>query len=196
MRPVRRRSVLATLATGLVAGCASPRPNLYALDVVPGVARSRGPSVILVREMSLPKYLDRAPIVRSSANYRLDVYPNDWWGELPGTMFTRILAGDLALRLPRSTVLPEAVSLTVNPDLSVEVSIQRFDEDAGGTLLLAAAYALPGPRGTPPPHDFRTIVTPAAAGAAGQVAAMSVALGRLADAIAARIAARPSGRRR
>ncbi|MGH7101728.1 MAG: PqiC family protein [Acetobacteraceae bacterium] len=184
------------LASLLLAGCASPKPTLFSLDALPGPIVEAPHRVILVREVSLARYLDRSPIVHSSAEYRLDLYANDWWGELPGPMFTRVLAADLARRLPASTVLPETVAMTVTPDLSVEVSVQMFDEDASGALVLAAAYALPGPRGTPPPATFRTSVRPSSPGVTGQVAAMSEALGRLADAIAIRIVAAPAAKRR
>jgi uncharacterized protein len=184
-----RRPVLAFLATSLIAGCASPKPTLYALDPVPGPAVTAPHRVILVREISLARYLDRSPIVRSAAGYRLDLYANEWWGETFAPMLTRVLAADLAQRLPASTVLPETVAMTITPNLSVEVSIQTFDEDTAGALVLAAAFALPGARGTPPPQTYRTSVIPATPDVVGQVAAMSQALGRLADAIALRIAA-------
>jgi uncharacterized lipoprotein YmbA len=184
-----RRPALAFLATSFVAGCASPKPTLFALDPVPGPVVAAPHRVILVRAISLARYLDRSPIVRSAASYRLDVYPNDWWGESIGPMLTRVLAADLGLRLPASTVLPETVAMTFTPDLSVEVTIQTFDLDSTGMLVLAAAFSLPGPRGTPPPQTFRTSVAPSVPGVYGQVAAMSDALGRLADATAIRIAA-------
>lgn len=177
------------LIAALLSACASPKPFLFSMDAVPGPMVGAPHRVILVRAVSLARYLDRSPIVRSSAGYRLDIYGNDWWGELPGPMITRILAADLATRLPDSTVLPETVAMTVRPDLSVEVSVQRFDEDASGAVVLSAAYALPGPRGTPPPETFHTTVRPPSPDVTGQVAAMSQALGQLADAIALKIAA-------
>ncbi|MGH7071021.1 MAG: PqiC family protein [Acetobacteraceae bacterium] len=191
-----RHITLACLASLFLFGCSSPKPTLFSLDALPGPIVQAPHRVILVREVSLSRYLDRSPIVHSSAGYRLDLYANDWWGELPGPMFTRVLAADLARRLPASTVLPETVAITVTPDLSVEVSVQMFDEDASGALVLATAFALPGPRGTPPPEMFRTSVAPPSPDVTGQVAAMSEALGRLADAIAIRIAAAPAPGRR
>ncbi|MGH7121801.1 MAG: PqiC family protein [Acetobacteraceae bacterium] len=200
MSVLSRRRALALAAPGLLAAallsaCATPKPFLFSLDPVPGPMVGAPHRVILVRAVSLARYLDRSPIVHSSAGYRLDIYGNDWWGELPGPMITRVLAANLASRLPMSTVLPETVAMTVRPDLSVEVSVQRFDEDASGALVLAAAYALPGPRETPPPETFHTIVRPPAPNVTGQVAAMSEALGQLADAIALKVAATPAARR-
>lgn len=187
--PRRAALALALLTPGILVGCASPKPTLYSLDPVPGATLAASRRTILVREVSLARYLDRSPIVRSAASYRVDLYANDWWGEAFAPMLTRVLAANLAQRLPASTVLPETVAMTVTPDLSVEVSIQTFDEDSAGALVLAAAFALPGPHGTPAPQTFRTSVTPPSPDVIGQVAAMSQALGRFADAIAVRIAA-------
>lgn len=184
-----RRGVLGLIGLTGLAGCVSPKPVLYALDPVPGATIHARRRVVLVREVSLARYLDRTPIVRSSAGYRLDLYGNDWWGEMFAPMLTRVLAADLAQRLPASTVLPETVAMTVTPDVSVELSIQRFDENSDGTLVLAAAFALPTARATPQPETFRTAIPPNSRDVVGQVAAMSQALGRLADAIARRIAA-------
>jgi uncharacterized lipoprotein YmbA len=194
---------LALFPALLLAGCASPTPTLYSLAPVPGPIVGARARVILVREVSLARYLERSPIVLSSADYRVALAPNSWWGEPLAAMVTRVLAADLASRLPASTVLAETIAITVTPDLSVELSIQQFDRDSTGAVVLAAAFALPGRRGTPPPETFRTSVMPAAHGSAGgpgaevgsQVAAMSEALGRLADVIARRIAAGPAAGR-
>jgi len=193
-RPHPRRPILVLLgpcllAMALLAGCASPKPVLFSLDAVPGPVVTAPRHVILVRQVSVARYLDRSPIVRSSAGYRLQLYGNDWWGELPGPMVTRVLAADLASRLPAGTVLPETIALTVTPDISVEVLIQRFDENSSGTLVLSAAFSLLASRGGPPPETFDTSVAPPSPDVIGQVAAMSEALGRLADTIALRIAA-------
>ncbi len=193
------RRPLALALAGLAAGCASPPPTLYTLAPLPGPILAAPRRVILVREVSLARYLQRPGIVRSSSAFRLDVSANEWWGEPLGPMLGRVLVSDLATRLPGSTVLSESVALTVNPDLSVEVSIERFDEDAAGRVVLEAAFVLAGQRGTSSPHTF-SITAPSGAppetprtqaAVAAQVAAMSAALARLADAIAAACAAFP-----
>jgi uncharacterized protein len=198
----RRRLVaaLGLAAGGLLAGCASPSPTLYTLAPLPGPAVGAPRRVILVREVSLARYLQRPGIVRSSADYRLDVSANDWWGEPLGPMLGRVLVADLSARLPASTVLAESVAITVDPDISVEVSIQRFDEDEAGKVALAAAFVLDGRHSTTAPRTFDVTVSAgpgqAAAGngpvetpVGNQVAAMSTALAQLSDAIAVAIAA-------
>lgn len=200
----RRKLVLAlgVSVAGLAAGCASPSPTLYTLAPLPGPALGAPRRVILVREVSLARYLQRPGIVLSSADYRLDVSANDWWGEPLSAMLGRVLVADLTARLPASTVLAESVAITVDPDISVEVSIQRFDEDATGQVVLAAAFVLAGRRGASAPRTFKVTV-PAGAGraaagtpsVAAQVAAMSAALAQLSDSIAVAIAALPGNGR-
>jgi uncharacterized protein len=177
------------------AGCASPNPTLYTLAPIPGPALGAPHRIILVREVSLARYLQRPGIVRSSADYRLDVSANDWWGEPFSAMLGRVLVADLATRLPTSTVLAETVAITVDADISVEASIQRFDEDETGTVVLDAAYVLAGRRSTSTPRTFSIAMPATAPGSAtgnaavaAQVAAMSTALARFSDAIAAGIA--------
>ncbi|HUC16694.1 MAG TPA: PqiC family protein [Acetobacteraceae bacterium] len=198
--PGRRRVALALGfgLGGLAAGCASPAPTLYTLAPLPGPALGAPRRVILMREVSLARYLQRPGIVRSSADYRLDVLANDWWGEPLGAMLGRVLVADLATRLPGSTVLAESVAITTDADIAVEVSIQQFEEDASGTVVLNATFALVGRRGPSAPRSFSVSVPAsplAGAGAlrgeaavAAQVAAMSTALAQFADRIAAAIA--------
>ena len=60
-----------------------------------------GPKVIVLQQIGLARYLERSQIVRSSENYRLDVMPNDWWGEPLGAMLSRVLIDELSQRLPQ-----------------------------------------------------------------------------------------------
>ncbi len=99
-RKVQRRwAVIGKLsAIGLVAAlgaCSSPEPQLYTIGIVPGTRRTGGPKVIQLRQIGLARYLERAPIVRSSESYRLDVRANDWWGEPLAPMLSRVLIEEL-----------------------------------------------------------------------------------------------------
>jgi uncharacterized protein len=185
---VRRRPLIACLvAAALPAACASTTPALYAIQPVAGVARRAGPRVIQLRPISLARYLDRQQIVRSAEDYRLNVAMNDWWGEPLGTMLTRVLVEELSQRLPGSTVFDEGGAITVDPDVTVEVNIRRLDASRAGEVVLAAqiAVARRNPRrGTPVTRAVDTSVAQASPDTSGFVAAVSVAVGRLADAIA------------
>jgi len=189
---LRRRGVLWLLA-GLPAACSSPNPALYTLAIVPGVTHPAPPPRIELREIALAHYLERSQIVRSSADFRLDVLGNDWWGEPLDAMLSRVLVQELSQRLPGSTVFGENGAITATPDATVELNIQRFDEDHSGALVLVAQVAVTG-RATLT-RNVRFSVMPPSAGTVGLVSAMSTAVGELADAIAALLSS-PASRER
>ncbi len=118
--------------------CSSPSPALYTIAPVSGAVQSGGPKVVALQQISLARYLERSQIVRSSENYRLDVMSNDWWGEPLGAMLSRVLIEELGQRLPQSVVIGESGAVTVSPDATIEVNMQRLDEDAAGNLVLQA----------------------------------------------------------
>jgi uncharacterized protein len=176
-----RRHMLWLLAV-LPAACTSPNPNLYTLAMVPGQAHAVAPPRVELREVALAHYLERSQIVRSSEDFRLDVLGNDWWGESLDAMLSRVLVQELSQRLPGSTVFAENSAITVTPDASVELNVQRFDEDRSGALVLLAQVAVTGRRTQT--RNVRISIMPPAPGTPGLVSAMSTAVGELADTIA------------
>src|SRR5437763_14819576 len=131
------RLVALLLAAGLAA-CSSPNPDLYTIAPVQGPVQAGGPKVIVLQQISLARYLERSQIVRSSENYRLDVMSNDWWGEPLGPMLSRVLIEELSQRLPQSVIIGESGAVTASPDATIELNMQRLDEDAAGNLILQA----------------------------------------------------------
>ncbi len=177
----------------LLAACSSPEPALYTIATVPGPVQGGGPPVVLVQQVAVAHFLERPQIVRSSENYRLAVMSNDWWGEPLAAMLTRILIDELGQRLPQTTVIADNGAVTARANATVEVNIQRLDEDAAGNLVLQAQAGVRATRETQPElRSFRFSITPPAAGTAGEVAAISAAVGRLADGIAAMLATLPA----
>jgi uncharacterized protein len=169
-----------------LAGCASPSPVLYTLAPAPGRAQPYGPKLVSVREVSLARYLERSQIVRSSEGYQLAVEANNWWGEPLGAMIGRVLEEELSQRLPGTTVIGDTGAIGGDPDAVVETNILRFDADRAGTVVLRAQVAVtfPKSRRTPRMRSVRLTAPPATADIRGEVAAMSVVLGQLADTIA------------
>jgi len=187
MKQIPRRTLLATLAGGAgLAGCASPPSQFYTLAVVPGTATGGGPPTIQLRRIGLAGYLDRNTIVRAQSGYQLHIDDNERWGEPPGDMIGRVLAQDLTQRLPGSTVFTEAGAITGDADTIVEVDVQRFDLDTSGVVILAAQVAVSRSRGGRglAARALRFTERPASSSTSDLVAAMSVALGQLADAMA------------
>src|SRR5262245_8432738 len=172
------------LAAGLAA-CSSPSPVLYTIAPVPGRVQTLGPKVVALQQISMARYLERSQIVRSSENYRLDVMSNDWWGEPLSAMLSRVLIEELSQRLPQSTVIGESGAVTASPDATIELNLQRLDEDASGNLVLQAQASVSFKRrATPVLRSFRFTVTPSAPGVPDEVTAISAAVGQLADGLA------------
>ena len=176
-----RIAVLLTLIAAF-AGCSSPSPALYTIAPVPADAQGRGPRIVVLQPIGLARYLQRSEIVRSSDNYRINVVSNDWWGEPLSAMLSRVLIEELSQRLPQSTVLSSSSAVSVSPDATVELEVLRLDEDAAGLLVLQAQASVEfGRRGHPLVRSFHFIEMPPTPGTPGEVAAISTAVGQLAD---------------
>jgi len=175
----------------VLAACSSPNPVLYTIAPVSGATQTGGPKVVALQQISMARYLERSQIVRSSENYRLDVMSNDWWGEPLGAMLSRVLIEELGQRVPQSTVIGESGAVTASPDATLELNVQRLDEDATGNLVLQAqaSVGFKG-RGAPVLRSFRFVVTPPTPGIPGEVTAISAAVGQLADGLASMLLGR------
>ena len=183
------------LGAAMLTACSSPEPVLYTIAPVQGETRVGGPRVIVLEQIGLERYLNRSEIVRSSENYRLTVASNDWWGEPLAAMLSRVLVTELGQRLPQSTVLADNGAISSDPDVTVQLNIQRLDEDAAGSVVLQAqaGVQLKGQK-APVLRTFHFVVAPPAAGTSGEVAAISTALGQLADGTATMLIAAPAHR--
>ena len=181
----------ALVLVAVLAACSSPSPVLYTIAPVQGPVQPGGPKVIVLQQISTAHYLERSQIVRSSENYRLDVMSNDWWGEPLSAMLSRVLTEELGQRLPQSTVIGETGAVSASPDATIELNVQRLDEDAAGNVVLQAQASVSF-KGRPGPvlRSFRFAVTPPAAGVQGEVTAISTALGQLADGVASMLVGR------
>lgn len=160
---------------------------LYTIAPIQGAVLTGTPRVIVLQEIGTARYLERSEIVRSSENYRLDVMSNDWWGEPLSAMLSRVLIEELGQRLPRSTVISETGAISTSPDATIQLNIQRLDEDASGNLVLQAqaGISFKARRSAPLLRNFRFVVRPPEAGIPGEVNAISTAVGQLADGLAA-----------
>jgi uncharacterized protein len=191
----RRHALAAATLLILVTGCSSPNPALYTIAPIPGEPRGPGPKVVVLQPISLARYLERSEIVRSSENYRLDVMNNDWWGEPLPSMLSRVLIEELSQRLPQSTILSSSGAVSVSPDATIEINVQRLDEDAAGRLVLLAQASVDFKgRRTPIVRSFRFMQTTPVPGVAGEVAAISTAVGQLADGLTSMLLTRSVGR--
>lgn len=169
----------------LLGACASaPATRFYALApvAVPVAAtKIQALPTIVVREVSLPRYLDRPQIVTRTGEHRLRFAEYAHWGGDLREEITRVLAENLARRLSGSAVLPAPTFVAVKPDLAVDVELLRFEAADDGQVHLAARWGIQG-------GQIREMVLsrprPGTDVDAALVGAMSELLGDLAAAIA------------
>jgi uncharacterized lipoprotein YmbA len=172
----------------LLAGCsASPPSKFYVLtaDPVPPRAAATGNTVALGR-ITLPGALDRPQIARRRGANEIVFSEEERWAGPLDDMMRRVLADDLAARLPAGVMLVES-SAKPPPGVTIALDVSRFDADESGTVTLTAHWAALGPNGAllGAPRES-TIVEP---GSGSGAVAVAATMSRAVAALAARIAA-------
>ena len=180
-----RRLVLLTAL--LLAACASPDPSFFTLAAVRGTPQAGGPALVELRRPGIAGYLDRSEIVRANTAYQLRMQSGERWGEPFADMVARVLAEDLNMRLPGTSVFTSTGSISADAEATVELDLQKFDADPSGTVQLLAQVAVSRSRvrSAARARTIRISVTPAGSTTADYVAALSAALAQAADQIAA-----------
>ncbi len=193
-RTMPRARVLLPILLGVLsalAGCASPNPVLFTLAAAPGAPQTIAARSLELRRIGIAGYLDRPEIVRAETGFQLQLAHNERWAEPTGSMIERVFTEDLVQRLPGTSVFSESGAISTQPDLVLEVDIQRMDADGSGQVVLLAQLAVRHETGGQPAHAETIRLTAAPAGPATQdlVATESALLGQLADRVAARLGA-------
>jgi uncharacterized protein len=191
----RRVCLLGGLLPALLTACAvGQQTRFYTLTraTEPTVAARSGNGLVIgLGPVTLPPYLDRPDIVtRQGANQmRLpDVYR---WAEPLQPLMTRMLAEDLYALLDASDVIPLPQRGDIRLDRAIEVEVGRFDATEDGEVTLDARWRIYGGDEHTLITSGRSILTEAGAPPPDYdaiVAAMSRAVGRLSQEIAAAIA--------
>jgi uncharacterized protein len=184
--PITRRRFALALPAFTAACSSSPEPALYTIPMRPGTVLNGGPKSVQLRDIGLASYLDRKEIVRSSADYRLGIMSNDWWGESLSSMLSRVIIVGLNQRLQGSNVYAEGGAISADADAVVGVNIQRLDMNATGTLglLAQAAVEFERPRRRQAARSFDITKPAPSPNVEGQVAAITAAIAELTDGLA------------
>jgi uncharacterized lipoprotein YmbA len=105
-----------------ITGCASAPVALVALPPAPAAGtRDAGPGAsVLVREVTVPGYLDSFPVVIDRDGSTLVVSKNTEWAERPSAGVARVLRDALSQRLDASRVLVAGERRIPDVDLTVE----------------------------------------------------------------------------
>jgi uncharacterized lipoprotein YmbA len=171
----------------LLARCeATPPPRLFTLAPRPATPTRPFAATIAIKRVEMAKYLDRPQIVSYRDPYELQYSEFVIWGENLSEMTTRMLGENLSERLPQSQVYLSAGSFAdATANIIIETNIYKFDADPTGVVVLAGQWAAHD-LGRPAQIRSEQIrVSPRSNDPAGQVAAMSDAIGELADRIVA-----------
>lgn len=197
LSPFARWTLSALTALGLA--CSSPPTRFYLLSSVPGEAAEqgatqRGPLVLAVGPVSIPSYVDRPQIVTRDGPNAAAISDFDQWAGSLQDMTSRVLAEDLASRLPGDRVLPFPGAGDVSFDYRVAVNVSRFDVDPQGAAAITSSWQIFAPGGGKALLAGETNARSAGAGSSydERVAALSRAIGVLSDDVARALARLPA----
>ncbi len=183
------------LLLGLLAGCAArPEPRIYVLgtptEPTPGMRDDLARRVIEIRSVRIPDHLDTTDILLRTGTNGLLASDSGIWGERLSVGITQALTAALARRVPTALVV---VHPPARPQIQILVDITALECRASGDCALTAHWSILQSRGDPGASQTLaaaqgSFVTHAdGPGDSGVVAAISAAIGQLADQIAARL---------
>jgi len=183
-----RWALLLTL-TALVACGSSPKTEFYTLVSVKPTTTARmdakGPP-IQVGRVDLPSTLDRTALVIQGSDAHVIVSDRDRWAGPLDTLVRQALSDDLRARLGTAAVLAPGDPAPPSKVRQLLVVIERFSADSAGRVVLEADWTV-GSGNPPRPgarHHERVEENAGSTQGGSVAAAMSRALGLLADAIA------------
>jgi uncharacterized lipoprotein YmbA len=137
----------------VLSGCTlSPTPTDYfLLEPVAPLAReyaaSAPPVVIGLGPIRFPRYVDRPQMVVALSGGQFRLRENERWADNLRENFSRVLAEDLAARIPGDRVLLHPWSRTDDVDFKLTVRVNEFHMTDSGAALLDARWELFDPRG-------------------------------------------------
>src|SRR5205823_1360751 len=142
----RAAPLVALVLLLLAAGCgASPPSHFYVLTADPVAPRAAaGGNTVALGRVTLPGALDRPQIARRKGGNEIVFADEERWAGPLDDMVRRVLADDLAARLPAGVNLIESAAKPP-PGVTIAVEVSRFDADESGNVTLAARWEALGP---------------------------------------------------
>ena len=181
------------VAGTMLVGCAS-NPPLHYYTLTEAAAPSRltlatDQAPIRLDRVTIPTELDRSQIVRRLDSTQLQIMENDRWAAPLDETIRRILSNDLAARLPQGAVANPNEPSVGEKRQSLTVDFAELYGDSACTVTLRAAWTLKQSDSNSLKGNEQTTASPEGGckGAGSIPAAMSQALGKLSDLIAAAI---------
>jgi uncharacterized lipoprotein YmbA len=204
LRAASLRSLALLAGYSLTACNASPPTRYYTLQSEaaagswpPGISSATATSgnqvVVRLEPVVIPPELDRLELVSRSGPYRIRIADTERWAAPLDDQIRRVLSDDLAVRLPPHLLADPNEPAGNDPRRLLSVVIAEFYADDACATTLRAAWSLRSPSGDSERGTEQLRQPPRAACAGAVPAAMSAALGMLADRLAAAILVQPAG---
>jgi uncharacterized protein len=173
-----------------LAACqSSPPTHYFALtEVASSAAPASAPATLLVlrvERVTIPGELDRLELVRHGESNQLRIATFDLWAAPLDEMIQRVVTEDLAARLPAGSVASINEPAAHQQHRHLYLDIQEFAADERGAVKLRAAWLLQSPSTADLRGSEELSINANDPGADALAAAMSGALGVLADRLAA-----------
>ena len=184
------RSVYLLACCMLVACSSSPPTKFYILnEVAPAAAAAPATAApnqipLRVEPVVIPPELDRPELVTRSGPNRVHVAGTERWAAPIAEQIRRVLSDDLAARLPARMVADPNEPATKEPRRSLTVAIGEFFGNESCAVTLRATWSLTNSHGVSQRGNELVQVPPATACTGELPAAMSRAIGLLADRLA------------
>ena len=176
----------------LLAACGgSPKTEFHTLISVPAGQPTHAPaeagSPIEVGRVDLPGILDRQWLVTRGPGTSVEVSDQHRWAAPLDELIRRALTSDLRDRLGDSEVLAPGDPPPPGGVRTLALNVQQFSGDGAGQIVLEADWIIggPGPGHLVRAHHVALRFDAGSANPDAVTAAMSQAVGKLADAIAA-----------
>jgi uncharacterized protein len=175
-------------------GCGTTPPTRFYIlnEIAPAATPAAAPAATVplrLEPLAIAPELDRPELVSRIGPNRVHVADFERWAAPLQDQIRGVLSADLAARLPSGQVADPNEPATSDPRRLLSVSIEQFYGDESCAVSLRASWSLTTAHAASQ-HGTEQIQLPASAPCAGeQAAAMSRAIGVLADRLAAVIAA-------
>jgi uncharacterized protein len=188
-----RHCVISLLAgCGLLACGSSPPIRFYTLNAVaPSASGTAAAAVaaagsipVRVEPVAIPAELDRLELVNHTGPNVVHLADSDRWAAALDDQIRRTLSDDLAARLPAGLVVDPNEPTNRDARRTLSISIGQFDADAACAVSLNVSWTLRIPHAGDQSGSERIEQASAGGCPAALPAAMSRALGVLADRLA------------
>jgi uncharacterized lipoprotein YmbA len=183
---------------GLLGGCSllacgsSPPIRFYTLNAVApsatGTAAAAGSIPVRVEPVAIPAELDRLELVNHTGPNLVHLADSDRWAAPLDEQIRRTLSDDLAARLPAGLLVDPNEPSNLDARRTLSISIGQFDADASCAVSLNASWTLRIPHAEDQSGSERIQQASSGGCPAALPAAMSRALGVLADRLAPMLA--------